>query len=341
MRVALLTIFVCAMAASVSAQEAPKRPHKFHRRVVVYHLKHVAATAATEMIKREFSDARMAKKNRDGTVVGPPVIVVPDAASNTLLVSTVPELADKLGFAILIFDMAEYHKRHPCPRGVCCFIDKEAFTESLELSKTISHWLLRKPSSDLTSEDLRITEAMSKTVSITLHDKTLKQAMRHIALMADFNCVLDMDGLKDVGATPDSVVNVKMRKVKLHSAFDQLLRPLKLTYIIEDEVLKVTSARRLGNAPITRFYPVPDLVASVKDGEAIIDFDTIAQRIETTILPESWKANGGAASIQKCESKLSLVVRQSRSGHDAIAMLLKKIRRERAAEYQIDELVGQ
>ena len=57
------------------------------------------------------------------------------------------------------------------------------------------------------------------------------------------------------------------------------------------------------------------------------DFRGLSDLIMTTVDPDSWEENGGAASISNHESTLSLVVRQTQIVHQEIADLLTQLRR--------------
>src|SRR5690606_10814013 len=57
------------------------------------------------------------------------------------------------------------------------------------------------------------------------------------------------------------------------------------------------------------------------------EFDALTDLLTSTIEPESWVEYGGSGSIQRSESTLSLVIRQTQRVHDEIRDLLDQLRR--------------
>jgi hypothetical protein len=66
---------------------------------------------------------------------------------------------------------------------------------------------------------------------------------------------LDIEGID-----PDTPINLQIPPVSLRSALRLMLLPLNLTYIIRNEVLEITSVASVESDPISRIYPVGDLV---------------------------------------------------------------------------------
>ena len=56
------------------------------------------------------------------------------------------------------------------------------------------------------------------------------------------NLYLDPQGLAEEGVTTDTPVTINLRQeIMLKSALNLILEPLHLSYVIKDEVLKITS----------------------------------------------------------------------------------------------------
>ncbi len=87
--------------------------------------------------------------------------------------------------------------------------------------------------------------AALKSPSPLHFDKTpFKKVLEHIADTHGIGISLDSKGLEEVGATIDSPVTIQVDGITLASGLDQVLVPLKLDYIVENEVLMITSAER-------------------------------------------------------------------------------------------------
>jgi hypothetical protein len=70
--------------------------------------------------------------------------------------------------------------------------------------------------------------------------------------------------LEEEGVTTDTPVTIHVEQISLKSALKLLLGQLNLTYLIADDVLKITSQLSAGNALITKVYPVADLVIPIQ-----------------------------------------------------------------------------
>ncbi len=194
-------------------------------------------------------------------------------------------------------------------------------------------------------EKLRIETGLLKRVSLDFKDVPLSEVMAHLAAAADVNIVLDTLGLEEVGVLPSAKVTITVDGIMLKSALNLVLKPLHLAYVIEDEVLKITSRqRRLGELEV-RTYSVCDLVTGPEagnDDKRIIDFDVLYDLISTTVEPDSWEEVGGPGSIRAFEPTCSLVVRQTQQVHEEITELLQQIRRlpPVRGEEEKEELLG-
>ncbi len=61
----------------------------------------------------------------------------------------------------------------------------------------------------------------------------------------------------------DQPINLKLSGASFRSVLKLLLEPLQLTYVIEDEVMKITTATKAADKLTTRVYPVGDLVIPI------------------------------------------------------------------------------
>src|SRR6185369_12394382 len=69
--------------------------------------------------------------------------------------------------------------------------------------------------------------------------------------------------LTDEGVALDQPITLKLAGVTLRSVLKLLLEPVQLTYVIEDEVMKITTSAKAGEKLTTRVYPVGDLVIPI------------------------------------------------------------------------------
>jgi hypothetical protein len=107
-----------------------------------------------------------------------------------------------------------------------------------------------------------------------------------------------------------------------------MLRKLNLTWIIEDEVLIITTVEEAENRLDTQVYDVADLVVCRdKHNEPWDDFDSLIDVIASTIKPTTWDMVGGPGSIQGATLGTAkvLVVSETREVQEQIGDLLAKI----------------
>ncbi|HUG92945.1 MAG TPA: hypothetical protein VML55_19035, partial [Planctomycetaceae bacterium] len=100
-------------------------------------------------------------------------------------------------------------------------------------------------------------------VDIEFIDQPLKEAMEYLADAHGITIILDEKALQDDGIQTDEPLNHVLSGITLRSAMRIMLEPLGLTYIIEDEVMKITTKVVADEALSTRVYPVGDLVIPI------------------------------------------------------------------------------
>jgi general secretion pathway protein D len=132
-----------------------------------------------------------------------------------------------------------------------------------ELS-TFRSRLSREQGRRRSEKDLEIQRKLRTPVSLSFNNKPLSDALNYLANLAEVNLYLDPQGLAEEGIASDTPVTIDIRhEIMLKSALNLILEPLHLSYVIKDEVLKITSEQlRNGEVyPVT--YNVADLVVPI------------------------------------------------------------------------------
>src|SRR5260370_1072572 len=139
------------------------------------------------------------------------------------------------------------------------------------------------------------------------------------------------------------MVTMKLNWVRPESALNLILQPLLLDYLVEDDVLKITSKKAAQKKLITRTYPVADLCEELSridgdDGrqkENKVEnatrpgshlYSALINAITATIDPDSWEELSGDGSSTPMRQAGSLVIRQTWSVHRKILQLLRDLR---------------
>ncbi len=96
--------------------------------------------------------------------------------------------------------------------------------------------------------EIDIERKLKTPVSLSFKDVPLNDVLHQLAKLAAINLHLDPKGLAEEGISPDTPVNIDLsQEVSLKSALKLILEPLHLSYVIKDEVLKITSEQLRDN----------------------------------------------------------------------------------------------
>jgi general secretion pathway protein D len=115
-----------------------------------------------------------------------------------------------------------------------------------------------------TEREIEIDKKLRTPVSLQFTNAPLSEVMGYLAKVAAVNLHLDPKGLAEEGVTTDTPVTINLTSdIMLKSALNLILEPLHLSYVIKDDVLKVTSEQMRDNQLVTRTYNVADLVIPI------------------------------------------------------------------------------
>jgi len=111
-----------------------------------------------------------------------------------------------------------------------------------------------------------ISAQLDKQTEIAFTDTPLTDAVTFLSEYHNIPIIIDNEALTEEGIAPDVAVTRTLTGVKLRSAMKIILQPLQLSYVIEDEVMKITTAAKEKERLQTRVYPVGDLVVLLIPG---------------------------------------------------------------------------
>ena len=86
---------------------------------------------------------------------------------------------------------------------------------------------------------------------VSADDKALADVVVYLADFHNIPIIIDAEALEDEGIATDSPVTRTLTGVKLRSALKIILQPLDLGYVIEDDVMKITTAGLKENKGLT------------------------------------------------------------------------------------------
>ena len=116
----------------------------------------------------------------------------------------------------------------------------------------------------------RIFEELQRETEANFPDIPLSEVMTYFAELHNITILINSNDLGEEGLTVDEPVNVALSGIKFKSAMNIILKPIGLTYVIEDEVMKITTIVKADEIYATRVYPVADLVISVSTQQASV-----------------------------------------------------------------------
>ena len=112
----------------------------------------------------------------------------------------------------------------------------------------------------------KISDALDQVTSLEFPDNTLREVIDFISDLHNIPIRLDDKALSDEGLDAETRINLVVSGITLRSALNLMLEKVgdvELTFIIEDEVMKITTVEKAQLRPQTRVYPVGDLVIPI------------------------------------------------------------------------------
>ena len=114
-------------------------------------------------------------------------------------------------------------------------------------------------------KERKIQYRLKQPISFNFKDVPLQQAIQDLSKLSGVQVVPDMRALQEARIDVNSVLSSYVEDVDMKFALNILLNPLQLTYIIEDQVLKITTENRTRGRLVRVTYPVGDLIVPVED----------------------------------------------------------------------------
>jgi len=229
-------------------------------------------------------------------------------------------------------------------RGTLAISQKESVHDQIQSLFTALRAALAKPNdrepiwANLPAEEearRKIEAALDKRVTWNFVEKPLSDVLSELTKVHGLPARFDFKALEDAGAATDNPITFRLANVPLREALRALLRQIDLTYVIQHEMLLVSTPEKANADLNTVVYRVNDLVrpagGAATDSATEADFESLIEAITTTIGPTMWDESGGPGSIKEFELADSLVLSQTEQMHRGIVDLLTQLRSKRSA----------
>jgi hypothetical protein len=143
-------------------------------------------------------------------------------------------------------------------------------------------------------------------------------------LQEDYGIPIQVDGpaLESVGLDVTEKVTANLHNISLRSALRLLLKRLQLTYVIQDEVLMITTPEEAESQLLTCVYDLRGVTPDTSEKTVNDVIDTIASCVATN----TWAKNGGGEAEIKALAPGLLIISQTQAVHEEIVGLLDTIR---------------
>ena len=136
---------------------------------------------------------------------------------------------------------------------------------------------------------------------------------------------IDIPALDEIGVGGDEPININVHDISLRSALRLMLKQHQLTYIVDDEVLLITTPDEADSRIKVCVYDVRDLV----DGNAASALNELTDVVTSSVSTDSWTQSGGGRGSVRSYPPNLLIISQSQGVHGQIQDLLKKMRQMR------------
>ncbi len=114
----------------------------------------------------------------------------------------------------------------------------------------------------------KILDALDDETVMEFADVPLNQMVDQIVNRHKIPVWIDEQSLDEIGMGTDTAVNQNLRGISLRSGLNLTLGSLRLTYVIKDEVLKITTPEQAEADLTSRIYPLGDLILPRDEHEA-------------------------------------------------------------------------
>jgi len=174
-----------------------------------------------------------------------------------------------------------------------------------------------------------IRAALKQPTEISFIDTSLRDVIDYLKNKHRIEIWLDTAAMKDAGADPDAQITKNIKGISLRSALKLLLEDSKLTYVVHNAVLLITTPEKASSDDYmqTRVFPVTDLVVAERDGA--VNLQPLENMLTNTVSTKSWVDNGGTGTISHMivANCVVLVISQTDEVHEEIENLLEKLRK--------------
>ena len=184
----------------------------------------------------------------------------------------------------------------------------------------------------------KIQQALEREVEVNFTETPLTDAIEYLSQQSKLTILIDQS-VDATGTPSDTPISMPpLRKLRLSSILRLMLRPLNLTTVIDNDVLKVTTVEDAQSHLVLKVYQLGDLLdPSQKLGS--LEWLGTAIRISTSSMWADTDGVGGSLVVQF--NTQSLVISQTTQVHEEIENLLLALRTPRDPKVRVLRVDGE
>lgn len=124
--------------------------------------------------------------------------------------------------------------------------------------------MMERNGTHLSPAGMKINQALAEPVDVNFNNQPLGTVLDTLARMTGINVHIDRAGLNAEGVTSETPVSISLSQpVSMRSALNLILEELRLSYVIRNEVLLITSEQARDTDVYQEVYNVADLVIGI------------------------------------------------------------------------------
>jgi len=122
----------------------------------------------------------------------------------------------------------------------------------------------------LTAREENLEAALQAETEANFPEIPLDEVMTYFSELHNVPVVIQAQDLGAIGLTPAEPIDTRLKNITFENALEQILDPLNLTYVVDRDLILITSQAKAGATFKTRVYPVGDLCQTDDDYQALI-----------------------------------------------------------------------
>jgi hypothetical protein len=166
-----------------------------------------------------------------------------------------------------------------------------------------------------------IDDVLAKPTPMLFLETPLRDVLAVIQDRSDVATTADIQSLDDAACDLDeTLVTLESEGIPLASSLDAICELLDLEWIVEDDVIEITTPVGAAARQMARMIDVTDITD---------DPESLARILEATVKPETWARHGGAGAITSDETRdaSTLIVTNSWQVQRGVAGVVERIRK--------------